>query len=35
MEIDYASLTKIYGVDPQAERRYCGTACDRRASLSV
>jgi hypothetical protein len=35
MEIDYASLTKIYGVDPQAERRYRGTACDRRASLSV
>jgi hypothetical protein len=34
MEIDYASL-KIYGVDPQAERRYRGTACDRRASLSV
>jgi hypothetical protein len=35
MEIDYASLTKIYGVDPEAERRCRGTACDRRASLSV
>jgi hypothetical protein len=35
MELDYVSLTKIYGVDPQGERRYRGTACDPRASLSV
>lgn len=27
MEIDYATLTKIYGVDPQAERRYSPPVC--------
>ncbi len=26
-EIDYATLTKIYGVDPQAERRYSPPVC--------
>ena len=27
MEIDYATLTKLYGVDPQAERRYSPPVC--------
>lgn len=26
-DIDYATLTKIYGVDPQAERRYSPPIC--------
>ena len=35
MEIDYASLTKIYGVDPQAGRRYRGPAATGRVTLGV
>jgi hypothetical protein len=29
MKSDYASLMTICGVNPQAERRYRGIACDR------